>query len=103
MATNNNNNKQLDIELSAEIASGIYSNLQIVTHSPTEVIIDFVQVMPAMPKAQVKSRVILNPQHAKRLLYALKDNLDKYEMQHGAIKDMEQGVQYEQINPIGQA
>ncbi|MDR0790658.1 MAG: DUF3467 domain-containing protein [Bacteroidales bacterium] len=100
---NNKKNNQLDIELSADIASGVYSNLQIVTHSPTEVIIDFIQVMPGTPKATVKSRVILNPQHAKRLLYALKDNLDKYEMQHGTIKDIEQGVQYEQINPMGQA
>ncbi|MDR1005768.1 MAG: DUF3467 domain-containing protein [Bacteroidales bacterium] len=100
---NNPKNNKMDIELSADIAAGVYSNLQIVTHSPTEVIIDFVQVMPAMPKAMVKSRVILNPQHAKRLLYALKDNLDKYEQQHGAIKDIEQGVQYEPVNPVGQA
>ncbi|MDR1725157.1 MAG: DUF3467 domain-containing protein [Bacteroidales bacterium] len=100
---NNQKNNQLDIELGADVASGVYSNLQIVTHSPTEVIIDFVQVMPGIPKAIVKSRIILNPQHAKRLLYALKDNLDKYEKQHGTIKDIEQGVQYEQINPMGQA
>jgi len=100
---NNNKSNKLDIEIGGEIASGVYSNLQIVTHSPTEVIIDFVQVMPGVPKAMVKTRVILNPQHAKRLLYALKDNLDKYEMQNGAIKDIEQGVHYEQINPVGQA
>ena len=99
----NKQNNQLNIELNADIAAGVYTNLQIVTHSPTEVIIDFIQVMPGAPKAMVKSRVILNPQHAKRLLYALKDNLDKYEQQHGAIKEIEQGVQYEQISPMGQA
>ena len=73
MAENNNNNEhKLDIALSEAMAPGVYSNLQIVQHSPTEFIIDFVQIMPNVPKAQVRSRVILNPVHAKKLLHVMK-------------------------------
>ncbi len=78
---------QLNIELSEEIADGIYSNLAIITHSNAEFVIDFVRVMPGMPKARVKSRVVLTPQHAKRLLRALQDNLEKYEAVHGKISE----------------
>jgi hypothetical protein len=88
MSTENKQN-EINIELSEEVAEGTYSNLAIITHSNAEFIIDFIRVMPQMPKAKVKSRVLLTPQHAKRLLLALKDNLAKYETQFGTIKDTE--------------
>ena len=69
----NNNNNQLNIELSEEVAEGIYSNLAIITHSNSEFVVDFVKVMPGVPKAKVKARILLTPQHAKRLLNALAD------------------------------
>lgn len=77
---------QINIELSDEIAEGIYSNLAIITHSHSEFILDFVKMMPGAPKAKVKSRIILTPQHAKRLFKALQDNILKFERQHGDIK-----------------
>lgn len=77
---------QISIELSEETAQGIYSNLAVITHSSAEFIIDFVRIMPGVPKAQVKSRIILTPEHTKRLLNALKDNISKYESVHGVIK-----------------
>lgn len=69
------NENQLNIELSEEIAEGIFSNLAIITHSNTEFVLDFIRVMPGIPKAKVKSRIILTPEHAKRLLSALEDNI----------------------------
>ncbi len=78
--------QQLNIELSEEVAQGIYSNLAVITHSSSEFVIDFVRIMPGIPKANVKSRIILTPEHAKRLLLALQDNLKKYETVHGPIK-----------------
>lgn len=83
----NNQKNQINIELTDEVAEGKYSNLAIITHSPTEFILDFVQLMPGSPKAKVRSRVIMTPQHAKRLYKALADNLSKYEAQFGNIKD----------------
>lgn len=80
---------QLNIELSEEVADGVYSNLAIITHSPTEFVVDFVKIMPGMPKAKVKSRVLLTPQHAKRLMRALIDNVGKYESIHGPIKEID--------------
>ncbi len=80
---------QINIEISDEVGEGIYSNLAIITHSPAEFIIDFVKMMPGVPKAKVKSRIILTPQHAKRLYKALKDNISKYESVHGEIRDVE--------------
>lgn len=84
-------NNQLNIELSEEIAQGIYSNLAVITHSSAEFVIDFVRIMPGIPKAKVKSRIVLTPEHAKRLLGALKDNIAKYESVHGKIKNVEGG------------
>lgn len=81
-----NQQNQLNIELTEEIAEGIYSNLAIITHSNSEFVLDFIKVMPGVPKAKVKSRVLLTPQHAKRLLAALKDNIQKFESVHGVIK-----------------
>jgi len=77
---------QINIELSEEIAEGIYSNLAMIAHSNSEFVIDFIRLMPGVPKARVKSRIIITPEHAKRLLAALKDNIDKYENTFGAIK-----------------
>lgn len=78
---------QLNIELPEEVAEGIYSNLAIISHSQTEFVVDFVRLVPNVPKAKVKSRIILTPTHAKRLLSALADNVRKFENQHGQIKD----------------
>lgn len=75
---NNNPQNQINIELSEDIADGIYSNLAIISHSHSEFVLDFVRLMPNVPKAKVKARIVLTPQHAKRLLKALHDNLNKY-------------------------
>jgi uncharacterized protein (DUF1778 family) len=80
------NENQVNIELSEEIAEGIYSNLAIITHSNSEFVLDFIRIMPGLPKAKVKSRIILTPEHAKRLLAALNDNVEKYETINGHIK-----------------
>jgi hypothetical protein len=76
---------QLNIELTEEVAEGTYSNLAVITHSNTEFVLDFIRVMPGMPKARVQSRIILTPEHAKRFLRALEDNVDKFENMHGEI------------------
>lgn len=89
MAEEVNNPNQLNIELSEEVAEGVYSNLAIITHSHSEFVIDFVKVMPGVPKAKVKSRILLTPQHAKRLMKALKENVAKFEAANGQIKDLE--------------
>lgn len=77
--------KQIQIELSDEIAQGTYSNLAIISHSSSEFVIDFIRIVPGAPKAKVKSRIILTPENAKRLLLALKDNIDKFEKVNGVI------------------
>ena len=79
----------LNIELSDTIAEGTYSNLAIINHSPSEFVVDFIQMMPGITKAKVKSRVILTPQHAKRFMKALSENVRKFESQHGEIKDID--------------
>ena len=79
------NPNQINIELSAEVARGVYSNLAIISHSHSEFVLDFVQIMSGTPKAEVRSRVIMTPQNAKRLLMALKENLEKFEKAHGDI------------------
>ena len=79
---------KINIELTDEVAGGVYSNLAIITHSPSEFILDFVSLMPGTPKAKVKSRIVMTPQHAKRLYKALADNLSKYESQFGTIKEV---------------
>ena len=85
-----NNDNQLNIELSEEIAEGVFSNLAIITHSHAEFAIDFVNVMPGTPKSKVKSRIIFTPQHAKRFMKALIENVNRYEAANGAIKDLEE-------------
>ncbi|MGM5631247.1 DUF3467 domain-containing protein [Apibacter raozihei] len=81
------NQQDLNIELTDEVASGVFSNLALINHSPTEFVLDFIQIMPGVPKAKVKSRIILTPEHAKRLLSALTDNIQKFEEQFGNVKD----------------
>lgn len=79
--------QQLNIELTEEMADGTYSNLVIITHSFAEFVFDFVNVMPNVPKAKVKSRVVMTPQHAKRLMRALVENVKRFEAQNGTIKE----------------
>lgn len=82
---------QLNIELTEEIADGIYSNLAIISHSNAEFVIDFVRILPGVPKAKVKSRILMTPQHAKRLLFAMKENVEKFEKAFGKIELIDQG------------
>lgn len=89
MEENTEKQPHLDIELSEEVAEGTYSNLAIITHSQSEFVIDFIKIMPGVPKARVKSRILLTPQHAKRLARALADNIQKYEQGNGKIKDID--------------
>jgi hypothetical protein len=81
---------QINIELPEEVAEGVYSNLAIISHSHSEFVVDFIRMVPNVPKAKVKSRVILTPTHAKRMLRALADNVKKYEAQFGTITEPEQ-------------
>jgi len=76
---------QINIELSEEVAEGIYSNLAMIAHSNSEFVVDFIRMMPGLPKAKVKARIVLTPEHAKRLLQALADNVNKYEDSFGEI------------------
>jgi len=94
------NENQINIELSEEIAEGIYSNLAIITHSNSEFVLDFIRVMPGVPKAKVKSRIILTPEHAKRLLAALHDNIEKFEAVNGRIKINEEPNMFPPQNMI---
>ncbi len=77
--------KELQIELTPEVAEGIYANLAVISHSSSEFVADFIRILPGMPKAHVKSRIVLTPEHAKRLLFALEENIVKYEKQFGKI------------------
>ena len=80
---------QINIEITEEVAEGTYANLAIITHSHAEFVIDFVNVMPGTPKSKVKSRIIFTPQHAKRFMKAMIENIQRYEATNGAIKDLE--------------
>ncbi len=82
------NQGQFNIELTEDVAEGVYSNLAVITHSPAEFVIDFIRIMPGVPKSKVKSRIILTPEHAKRLVAALSDNISKYEAVHGPIREV---------------
>jgi len=95
--------QQLDIEIDDTIADGIYSNLAIINHSHSEFILDFVNMMPGKPKAKVKSRVILTPQHIKRLLKAMTENVQRFEKTYGQIKESEQPHPIHSFGPAGQA
>lgn len=76
---------ELNIELNSDVAQGSYSNLAIITHSSSEFIIDFIRMLPGVPKAQVNNRIIMTAEHAKRLYLALQDNIAKFESQYGEI------------------
>jgi hypothetical protein len=89
MSNSNEPNNQLNIEISEEVSEGSYANLAIITHSHAEFVVDFVNVMPGAPKSKVKSRIILTPFHAKRLMKALIENIQKFETANGQIQDME--------------
>ena len=95
-----NHPNQINIELKEDIAQGIYSNLAIISHSSSEFILDFVRIMPGIPKAEVKSRIILTPEHAKRLLLALGENVGKYEATHGLVKLEDRGPGFP-LGPVG--
>ncbi|MBE9585346.1 DUF3467 domain-containing protein [Mucilaginibacter sp. JRF] len=99
------NDNQLNIELSEEMAEGIYSNLAIITHSTSEFVLDFIRIMPGIPKAKVKSRIILTPEHAKRLLTAIEENVAKFEAANGRIRipDDNAGFPMNFGGPVGQA
>ena len=86
MEEKNNQQQGLQIELTPDVAQGEYANFAIITHSSSDFVIDFARVLPGLPKAQVKSRVILAPEHAKRLLGALQENIMRYERAYGPIK-----------------
>lgn len=103
MSEIDNHPNQLNIEISEEVAEGSYANLAIITHSHAEFVIDFVNVMPGTPKSKVKSRIILTPQHAKRLMKALADNVQKFEAVNGNIKDLEDMQLPMSFGPTGQA
>ena len=85
---------QINIELSEDIAEGIYSNLAMIAHSNSEFVIDFIRLMPGVPKAKVKSRIVITPEHAKRLSNALIDNIRKYEETFGPIKKTEDNPKF---------
>lgn len=95
--------EQINIELDENIAEGIYSNLAIINHSSSEFVLDFVSIMPGIPKAKVKSRIVLTPQHAKRLLRAISENIHRFEAAHGEIKETEQAPIPLNFGPAGQA
>ena len=95
--------KGLNIELTEEVAEGIYSNLAIINHSPSEFVVDFVKVMPGVPKAKVKSRIVLTPQHAKRLQKALSENIQRFEQANGEIQFQEQPPIPLNFGPTGEA
>ena len=85
---------QINIELSEEMAEGVYANLAMIAHSNSEFVIDFIRLMPGVPKAKVKSRLILTPEHAQRLLMALQDNIRKYELNFGEIRQSNDPVPF---------
>ena len=93
----------INIELDESIAQGLYSNLVIVNHSPTEFVLDFINVMPGAPKAKVRSRIILTPEHTKKFINALAENLNKYEKSFGKIKNFQKEVIPISFGPKGEA
>lgn len=102
------NENQINVELSEEMAEGVYANLAMIAHSQSEFVIDFIRLMPGLPKAKVKARVIITPDHAQRLLAALQDNIAKYEDSFGPIieNDGPGGADFQFQNyrgPIGEA
>lgn len=91
---------QLNIEIDEQTALGIYSNLAVVNHSNSEFVLDFISMLPGLPKAKVRSRIIVTPEHAKRILNAIQENISKYENEFGEIKVQTNNMK---LNPIGKA
>lgn len=103
---NQNPEGAIDVELSEEIAEGVYANLAMIAHSNSEFILDFIRLMPGVPKAKVKARIILTPEHAKRLLEALRENISRYEEAHGGINEPTDSFRFPNSGfggPVGQA
>ena len=96
--TDQNKGNKIDIELTEEVADGIYSNLAIISHSNSEFVVDFIRMLPGVPKAKVKSRIVLSPQHAKRLRAALNDNINKFEASYGTIEMQDSAPQFPPMN-----
>ncbi|MFI3281987.1 MAG: DUF3467 domain-containing protein [Rikenellaceae bacterium] len=92
--TKNPESGTMDLEIAEGVAEGRYANLAIISHSSSEFILDFAVHFPGLKKAKVHSRVILTPEHAKRLLYSLQENINRYESKHGAIS-----LQQEKLSP----
>jgi len=106
MAENTEPENQLNIELSEDMAEGVYANLAMIAHSQSEFVLDFIRIMPGVPKAKVKARVILTPDHAQRLLAALRDNISKYEASFGNLRELPDddfGFPMNYQGPIGEA
>lgn len=103
MSDQKDTKNQINIEIDDLTAEGTYANLAIINHSVSEFVVDFVSIMPGRPKAKVKSRIILTPQHAKRFLKALNDNVQRFESSHGEIKDYEQSPIPLNFGPTGEA
>ena len=100
----NRPDNQLEIELPEDVAQGTYSNLAVISHSSSEFVLDFIRVVPGIPKAQVKSRIILTPDHAKRLLSALEDNIEKFEKMNGPVSINNENLGFlPPLGDIGQA
>ncbi|MDI9860291.1 MULTISPECIES: DUF3467 domain-containing protein [Bacteroidota] len=104
---NQQDETQINVELTEEMAEGEYVNLAMIAHSQSEFVIDFIKMMPGLPKARVKSRVIMTPDHAYRLLNALKDNIAKYEDAYGSISDEKGAIGFQfptnYSGPVGEA
>lgn len=98
-----NKQENLQFELSDEVAQGVYSNLALIAHSSSEFVFDFISMMPGVPKPKVRSRVVMTPEHAKRLLMALADNVKKYEATFGEIALPKQDSNPPIIGPVGEA
>lgn len=103
MMSQEENQTKINIEIDEKIADGTYANLAIINHSVSEFVVDFINVMPGAPKSKVKSRIILTPQHAKRLAKALAENVKRFESNHGEIKDYDQPPVPLNFGPTGQA
>lgn len=88
-----NEKHEIDVELDEAVAQGSYSNLAIISHSTSEFVLDFAALMPGVPKAKVKSRIILAPEHAKRLLMSLQENITRYESAVGRINVSQMGTE----------
>lgn len=97
----NENQKQLQIELKPEVAQGVYSNFAVISNTATEFVLDLIAFLPGMPKANVQSRVIMAPEHAKRLMFALQERVKGYEQQFGTIELQQQPPKGSTIAPFG--